>query len=296
MRHLLFAAFLSAASIGLSPNIASSAQPAPPGSVTVSRQALPSVVGIAANLSEERPRSRGGQDQEKDQALKRFFEEFGDSFPEERDLFARKAKPQAPEGKNSPQAPEGMNSPQAKPGKVDPKDLRVFGSGFFVADTNLVVTAAHVAGEFKRLYVVTQDQTVLPAAVAVFDERTDLAVLRVETDKAFRGLALGDSLDIEVGEPVLAMGNPFGFTFTVTSGIVSAKGRRLDQNGPGMIQTDAPLNPGNSGGPIVDMQGQVVGVSHAIRSAARKGEQGFSIGLGFAVPVEQVKEILKKAR
>jgi len=279
MRHVSIAALLSALALFVMyPGPGRSAQPAPAGSVLVSKQALPSVVGIAADPSGGRLRSRGGDDQDKEQTLQRFFEEFGQSFKAEREFFARRAKQ------------------PGQAGRIDPSRLQVFGSGFFVGDSNLVVTAAHVAGEFKRLYVVTQDQTILPATVAAFDNHTDLAVLRLESKKAFPGLPLGEAEGIEVGEPVLAMGNPFGLTFTVTSGIVSAKGRRLDEDGPGMIQTDAPLNPGNSGGPIVDMQGRVVGVSHAIRSAARQGEQGFSIGLGFAVPVEQVKEIMAKVR
>jgi S1-C subfamily serine protease len=92
----------------------------------------------------------------------------------------------------------------------------------------------------------------------------------------------------------MAVGNPFGFTFTVTSGIVSALDRHLDRRGIGLVQTDAPLNPGNSGGPLLNLNGEVVGVNHAIVSGGDRGRPSF-VGLGFAVPIAEAKTVLIRA-
>jgi S1-C subfamily serine protease len=99
----------------------------------------------------------------------------------------------------------------------------------------------------------------------------------------------------QIAEPVIAIGNPFGFTFTVTSGIVSALDRTIPDGAEGLIQTDAPINPGSSGGPLLNLGGAVIGVNHAILSPAARGRPGF-IGLGFAVPVDRAAPQLEAAR
>ena len=144
----------------------------------------------------------------------------------------------------------------------------------------------------RHVYVTSHDNKVYKAKVLLSSPENDIGVLEVDdTGAEFPYLELGDSSAIDIAEPVIAIGNPFGFTFTVTSGIISALDRTFGAGVEGLIQTDAPINPGNSGGPLVNMKGEVIGVSHAILSPARRGEQAF-VGLGFAVPVNRVKELL----
>ena len=120
------------------------------------------------------------------------------------------------------------------------------------------------------------------------DQKTDIAVIKIRSPQSLPAVALGDSDRLEVGEWVMAIGNPFGLDRTVTSGIVSAKGRQIGA-GPydDFIQTDASINPGNSGGPLVNIRGEVVGMNTAIFS-----QSGGNIGIGFAIPANLVKEIL----
>jgi serine protease Do len=132
------------------------------------------------------------------------------------------------------------------------------------------------------------DKREFPARIIGSDPKTDTAILKIDVQENLPVVRLGDSSQLEVGEWVMAVGNPFGLDSTVTSGIVSAKGRHLGA-GPydDFIQTDAPINPGNSGGPLVNGQGEVVGINLAILS-----QTGASIGIGFATPINLVKELL----
>jgi serine protease Do len=124
------------------------------------------------------------------------------------------------------------------------------------------------------------------------DPKTDLALIRIKTDKPLSPLPLGDSEELEVGEWVLAIGNPFGLGHTVTAGIVSAKYRQLGAGAyDNFIQTDASINPGNSGGPLLNTQGEVVGINSAIYSRS-----GGSIGIGFAIPVNMAKDLLPQLK
>ncbi len=156
------------------------------------------------------------------------------------------------------------------------------GSGFIIDASGLIVTNFHVAGRAEGLTVTLADGTVLPAKLVGGDERTDLALLRVEAGRPLPAVAFANGTPPRVGDWVMAVGNPFGLGLTVTSGIVSARGRDIGA-GPydDFLQTDTAINPGNSGGPLFDMQGRVVGVNTAILSPS-----GASAGIGFAVPAE----------
>ncbi len=166
------------------------------------------------------------------------------------------------------------------------------GSGVIVNENGLVVTNAHVIKNASEIKVILSDGREFDARLTLKDEASDLAVLRIDTEGGSVELpyaALTPSENIEVGDLVLAIGNPFGVGQTVTSGIVSAQGRsRLNINDFNFfIQTDAAINPGNSGGPLVDLNGGVIGINTAIYSRS-----GGSLGIGFAIPSEMVQSVI----
>ena len=176
-------------------------------------------------------------------------------------------------------------APEAQPrGPV----LRGLGSGFIIDKAGYVVTNRHVIAEADDITVVLDDGTELAATAVGSDDKTDLAVLQVKSDKPLPTVSWGDSDAIEVGDPIVAIGNPFGLGGTVTSGIVSARGRNI-RSGPydDFIQVDAAINRGNSGGPLFDREGGVVGVNTAIYSP-----NGGNVGLGFAIPSNQARKIV----
>jgi serine protease Do len=166
------------------------------------------------------------------------------------------------------------------------------GSGFIIDSSGLIVTNNHVVGHADKIVVSLTNGTRLPAEVIGSDELTDVALIKVQATGPLPAVAFGDSRQVEVGDWVLAAGNPFGLGGSVTAGIVSARGRDLGA-GPfdNFLQLDAPINPGNSGGPIFNMDGQVVGVSTAIVSPS-----GGSVGIGFATPSELVMPIINQLR
>ena len=167
------------------------------------------------------------------------------------------------------------------------------GSGVIVDPTGVVVTNDHVVGEATEVKVALSDGREYQAKILLKDERTDLAILKIENgDEAFPVLGFGNSDTLEVGDLVLAVGNPFGVGQTVTSGIVSAVARtNLGINDSGFfIQTDAAINPGNSGGALVDVDGALVGINTAIYSRS-----GGSIGIGFAIPADMVRTVVAQA-
>ncbi len=163
------------------------------------------------------------------------------------------------------------------------------GSGFVIAKEGYIVTNDHVVAEAEEITVLFRDGTKLDAEVVGRDPKTDLALLKVESDGKLSSAPLGDSDRVRVGDWVMAIGNPFGFEHTVTVGILSARGRNL-HSGPydDFLQTDASINPGNSGGPLIDMSGNVVGINTAIRAGAE--------GLGFAIPINMAKDLLPQLR
>jgi serine protease Do len=158
------------------------------------------------------------------------------------------------------------------------------GSGFIVDSSGIIVTNNHVVDHADKIIVSLTDGRQLPATVLGRDELTDIAVIKVQTTDALPSVPWGDSRKAEVGDWIMAAGNPFGLGGSVSVGIISAEGRDLG-SGPfdNFLQLDAPINPGNSGGPVFNMEGQVIGVSSVIVSPT-----GASVGIGFAIPSEAV--------
>ncbi|WP_237480682.1 Do family serine endopeptidase [Lichenibacterium dinghuense] len=166
------------------------------------------------------------------------------------------------------------------------------GSGFIVDPAGIVITNNHVIEGANDITVILTDGTKLKAEVVGKDSKVDVAVLKVKPAHPLPAVPFGDSDKMRVGDPVMAVGNPFGLGGTVTAGIVSARNRNID-NGPydNYIQTDAAINKGNSGGPLFDMKGEVIGINTAILSPT-----GGSIGLGFATPSDTVLPIIDQLR
>ncbi|MEE8312257.1 MAG: DegQ family serine endoprotease [Candidatus Binatia bacterium] len=179
-----------------------------------------------------------------------------------------------------------------------PGPRRSLGSGFVLDDDGYIITNHHVVEDATKIVVRLQSDKEYEAKVVGTDAKTDIAVIRIEDvdDPAeLVALPLGDSDDLKVGEWVLAIGNPFGLDHSVTAGIVSAKGRRINRPDRSpyddFIQTDAAINPGNSGGPLVNLAGQVVGINSAIFSRS-----GGNIGIGFAIPINMVRAIVPQLK
>jgi serine protease Do len=174
-----------------------------------------------------------------------------------------------------------------------PRRVNSLGSGFIIDPAGIVVTNYHVISEADEVTVILNDASRLKAEIIGKDQKTDLALLRVKPDKPLKAVKFGDSERLRLGEWVVAIGNPFSLGGTVTAGIVSARNRDI-QSGPydNYIQTDAAINRGNSGGPLFNLDGEVIGINTAIISPS-----GGSIGIGFAVPsktalpvIDQLKE------
>jgi S1-C subfamily serine protease len=187
------------------------------------------------------------------------------------------------------------------PFELSPQEQRgeSTGTGFVIDEDGSILTNAHVVEGAERVFVRFADQKVVPAEVRGRDVSTDLALLQVDKDDAkLRPLALGTSRDVEVGDPTVAIGNPFGLDLTLTTGVISAKQRRIEApNGfqiDDVIQTDAAINPGNSGGPLIDANGKVIGINSQIRTGG-SGSEG-NIGIGFAVPIDTAKRFLPQLR
>jgi len=162
------------------------------------------------------------------------------------------------------------------------------GSGFIIEKSGIIITNNHVIQDAQEIKVILQDNTALTAELLGRDPKTDIAVLKVKTDKELPAVSLGDSNQLRVGDWVVAIGNPFGLGGTVTAGIVSARGRNIN-SGPydDFIQTDASINRGNSGGPLFNMKGEVVGINTAIFSPT-----GGSVGIGFSIPSSTAKGVI----
>jgi serine protease Do len=167
------------------------------------------------------------------------------------------------------------------------RSVRSMGSGFVINSNGHILTNNHVVEGATEIMVKLSDGRELTAKVLGRDPKTDLALLKVEAT-GLPTIPLGDSSALQVGEPVMAIGNPFGLEQTVTTGIVSATGRVIGQ-GPydDFVQTDASINPGNSGGPLINARGQAVGINAAIFS-----QSGGSVGIGFAIPSNQAKTVV----
>jgi serine protease Do len=173
-----------------------------------------------------------------------------------------------------------------------PQRQRSLGSGFVIDSDGSILTNNHVVENATKIVVKLADDQEYEAKVVGRDQKTDIAIIKINAKTGLTAANLGDSDALEVGEWVVAIGNPFGLDSTVTSGIVSAKGRHIGQ-GPydNFIQTDASINPGNSGGPLLNLRGEVIGINTAIFSRT-----GGNIGIGFAIPINLVKELLPQLR
>jgi len=163
------------------------------------------------------------------------------------------------------------------------------GSGFIIESDGYILTNNHVVKDADSITVIFRDESETQAKVVGKDPKTDIALIKVDVGKPLPTVKLGDSDVLREGEWVLAIGNPFGLKYTLTAGIVSAKGREIGA-GPydDFIQTDASINPGNSGGPLLNMKGEVVGINSAIVAGGA--------GIGFAIPINLVRDILPQIR
>lgn len=166
-----------------------------------------------------------------------------------------------------------------------PRAVKSLGSGFIISADGYILTNNHVVEDADAIKVTLSDKKVYDARLIGRDEKTDLAVLKIDVDHDLPAVKLGDSSRLEVGDWVIAIGNPFGLARTVTAGIVSARGRVIG-SGPydDFIQTDASINPGNSGGPLLNLDGEVIGINTAI---IRSGQ-----GIGFAIPSDLATGII----
>jgi serine protease Do len=174
---------------------------------------------------------------------------------------------------------------QDMPQHPEPYKQQGAGSGVIISDDGYILTNNHVVEGADEVLVTLKDQQEYPAEIVGRDPKTDLAVLKIKANKPLPVAAMGDSDRLKVGSWVLAIGNPFGLSHTVTSGIVSAKGRVIGA-GPydDFIQTDASINPGNSGGPLFNMQGEIIGINTAIIPNGQ--------GIGFAIPINTAKPLI----
>jgi serine protease Do len=175
-----------------------------------------------------------------------------------------------------------------------PKDFRQqsLGTGVIIDKEGFILTNNHVVEMADEIKVKLADEREYLAKIIGRDQKTDLALIKIDSDKPLSPLPLGDSDKLEVGEWVVAIGNPFGLGNTVTAGIVSAKYRQIGQSSyDNYIQTDASINPGNSGGPLLNTAGEVVAINTAIFS-----QSGGNIGIGFAVPINMAKDLLPQLK
>ncbi len=179
-------------------------------------------------------------------------------------------------------------------GDIPQKDMKrkSLGSGFIISKDGYILTNTHVIENATEIKVSLSDEKVYEAEVVGRDPKTDIALIKIKADGDFPTASLGNSEELEVGDWVIAIGNPFGLDQTVTAGIVSAKGRVIGA-GPydNFIQTDASINPGNSGGPLFNTKGEVIGINTMIFSPS-----GGNVGIGFAIPVNMAKELLPQLK
>jgi serine protease Do len=267
-------ALAGAALFSLSPNALAAVAPAgvvdagvqygPPSFADLAERVEPAVVSITVTGKTDVAAGRKGQEH----PLPQFPE--GSPFGEFFEQFRNRV----------PGMPGGDNSAQRK--------FQGVGSGFIISPDGYVVTNNHVVEHATEIGVILQDGTHYEATIKGRDPKTDLALLKVNTDAPLPFVELGDSDSVRVGEWVVAVGNPFGLGGTVTAGILSARGRDIN-SGPydDYLQIDASINRGNSGGPLFNNRGQVIGVNSAIYSPT-----GGSVGIGFAIPSNLVRDVV----
>ena len=169
---------------------------------------------------------------------------------------------------------------------------RSMGAGFIIDKDGLIVTNRHVVGNAKTVLVKLHDGRNVKGVLKGSDKITDIALIRIKGVKGLKAVSMGDSTRVHVGDLAIAVGSPFGFDGTFTTGVISAVGRQgLDNSGVRFIQTDASINQGNSGGPLLNLRGEVIGINRMIVSPS-----GGSVGIGFAIPINQSVAIIKEIR
>ncbi len=242
----------------------------------VAEQVIDAVVNVSTSQKVD-SRISGMPDLPPGSPMEQFFEDF----------FKKHRGQGGPGGQGGPDA-QGDNSDADK----SPRRVNSLGSGFIIDPSGLIVTNNHVIADADEINVILNDGTKLPAQLVGKDSKADLALLRVKADHPLKAVAFGDSDKLRLGEWVIAIGNPFSLGGTVTAGIVSARNRDI-QSGPydNYIQTDAAINRGNSGGPLFNLNGEVIGINTAIISPS-----GGSIGIGFAVPSDTAVPVLNQLR
>lgn len=177
-------------------------------------------------------------------------------------------------------------------GQVIPQKRTSLGSGVIISADGYIITNNHVIDEADEINVRFANHEEYVAQIIGRDPKTDVALIKIEPKEKLPYATFGDSENLQVGDWVIAIGNPFGFEQTVTAGIVSAKGRTLgNDNYENFIQTDASINPGNSGGPLFNMDGEMVGINTAIYSRS-----GGNIGIGFAIPINMAKNVIEQLK
>ncbi len=247
-------------------------------------QVSPSVVNISAVSADPEPMASTAPDSPRGPMpdwLKKFLEQHGESV-----------KPDDKNGKDGDGNPDGGdNGGSDDDGDSAGPGEQSLGSGFVLSADGYILTNHHVIKDAKEVVVTLADHRQLPAQIVGSDERSDLALLKIDAT-GLPAVKLADVKKTRVGDWVLAIGSPFGFDYSVTAGIVSAKGRNLDteQYVP-FIQTDAAVNPGNSGGPLFNMRGEVVGINSQIYS-----QTGGFMGVAFAIPIDVAAKVVKQLK
>ncbi|MGH6665982.1 MAG: trypsin-like peptidase domain-containing protein, partial [Pseudolabrys sp.] len=201
--------------------------------------------------------------------------------------MSNNAVPQLPPGSPFEEFLDEFFKNRRGQGGQTPRRVNSLGSGFIIDPAGYVVTNNHVIADADEISVILNDGTKLKAELVGKDTKSDLALLRVKPEAPLKAVQFGDSDKLRLGEWVVAIGNPFSLGGTVTAGIVSARNRDIN-SGPydNYIQTDAAINHGNSGGPLFDLQGEVIGVNSVVFSPS---ESGGSVGLGFAIPSNEAR-------
>jgi serine protease Do len=247
----------------------------PDGIADVAEKVIDAVVNISTSQTIEAKGGGDGRDAMPQLPPGSPFEEFFDDF-----------------FKNRRGGPGGNSKGGERGGDLQPRKTNSLGSGFIVDTSGIVVTNNHVIADADEINVIMNDGTKIKAELVGVDKKTDLAVLKFKPVKPLIAVKFGDSDKLRLGEWVIAIGNPFSLGGTVTAGIVSARNRDI-RSGPydNYIQTDAAINRGNSGGPLFNLDGEVVGVNTLIISPT-----GGSIGIGFAVPSKTVAGVVDQLR
>src|SRR5262245_26420869 len=244
---------------------ADSAQPSA-GFADIVAKVKPAVISVRVKIDQTAKTTGMGESDDSEATPRLPFEKFFDQF-----------------GRQGMPLPQGM--PRGK------QNVTGEGSGFIISADGYAVTNNHVVDGAKTVQVTTDEGAIYKAKVVGTDAKTDLALIKIESDKSFPFVKFADR-EPRIGDWVVAVGNPFGLGGTVTAGIVSARGRDIG-SGPynDHIQIDAPINKGNSGGPTFNMEGSVIGVNTAIFSPS-----GGSVGIGFDIPAEAAKMVVAQLR